>query len=234
MGENVGPGRFSYVYGDLEKVLDGWGSSISNISSNEIVENIFKSTRKKGVIPVIGVFQQLTDSAQRELAKEIYTTSEKIIEGKYGSIDTTNPRIISLIYDFSYEEEKLSLVQRFLQQDDEKIAIRCERVSIYPSNAIPVFNNKRVAKSYDELMKKNIFSTTTEAERTCLEEGVKELQHARRMYGLTLPEYVVLELMKRNSSLLPEEVAEPKMQKVDIHHFLNIIGGSSLFTRGLI
>ena len=232
MGENVGPGRFSYVYGDLEKVLHGEGRGISNISSDEIVETILTNTRKKGVIPAIGVLQQLTDSEQRELTKEIYITSEKIIEGAYGSADTINPRIISLIYDSRYGEEKLSLVQRFSQPDDKKMAIQCDRVSIYPSNAIPVFNNKRKTKIDNELISKAIYNAITEGERECLNGEIKELQYTRLTYGLTLPEYVVLELMKENSSLLSGEIASPGMQRLSIAHFLNIIGGSGLFTRG--
>lgn len=216
MHRDINLRRFEYVYGSLEGVIKGNGSISSNINSPEVVDAIFASTRKKSPLPAIGVCQPYYhEENQRGLKNAISETSQRIVERVYGSKDSIFPFLTALIYHPGMNG--LNEISALLPKSPIK------RVVLYPSDKMPKFDLKPDLTIREEARYRVIFNCLTPQSEAYLREHAEVITCVGRRYGLTLPEFIALEITKPNSKIF--SLGENKLleQKTALAHLFSLL-----------
>ncbi|MEK6893648.1 MAG: hypothetical protein AABX07_05610 [Nanoarchaeota archaeon] len=216
MPEDINSGRFEYVYGSLEGVINGNGRLLSSVQSDSVVNAIFDSARKKSPLPVIGVCQPYYHEENKiGLKNAIRETSQKIVERVYGFRDGIYPLLTAIIYHpgMNHSDE----IRRALPKSP------IARVVLYPSDKMPKFDLKPDLTIQPEARYRVIFNCLTPQSEAYLREYADFMEGVGRRYGLTLPEFIAFEITKPNSKIL--SLGENKLleQKTALAHLFLLL-----------
>ncbi len=218
MPEDMQSERFKYVYGPLASVSQGNGSILSNIDSPSVIEAVFASIRKKIPLPALSVSQPSYHREDQERLREaIAKTSQRIVERVYGSKDSLSPFLTAIIY------------HPYMNHPDEIRAALpkspIERVVLYPFDNIPKFNLKKDLTIQSEARNRAIYGCLTRESELYLKEHIGVMEEVGGEYGLTLPEFIALEMIKPGFKILSPKKRELLEQKTDLGLLFLLLSG---------
>ncbi|MDP3881306.1 MAG: hypothetical protein Q8Q31_00310 [Nanoarchaeota archaeon] len=210
--------RFKYNFGPLVEVIKGGGSGLSNVQSREVIDTVLTGLRRKGIVPAIGVFQPFYYSNDDgELREAIATTSQRIIERAYSSQESISPFLTALIYESTGDitEMKQALPHSPI-----------ERITFYPANSIPKFEAKAKFNLNQESLSRAIYGCSMGEHTSHLQQQANVMRASGTMYGLTLPEFITLEVIGPKSRLF--DCGENRLleQKTDLGLLFLLLSGA--------
>jgi hypothetical protein len=214
--------RIGYKYGAVEEIIAGRGFGLSALQPENVTNVIFKNERKRCNTPVMGVYQSHWSQSEdfTGVLGALANTSQRIFERTYGKQDQFSPFLIGILYDSQTNtpEEITAALPKSCTK----------RFVVYPLNKRPNFGEKRHLVIDDDARSRIIGNSLTARCRDYLVDFAKLLETAGKLYGLTLPEVIMLDMAGPNSEVVAKcmEGDETIEQKTDLFHMFLLMSGA--------
>ncbi|MEK6928345.1 MAG: hypothetical protein AABW65_00100 [Nanoarchaeota archaeon] len=182
---------FSYQFGSLEKVIRKEGSTISQISSQEIIDAALKHCSSGPC--TIGVFQEedIFPLNYRYMG-ELERSSQEFFLAAFKKTEQYAPDLISLVYHsgrIAREEFNINLPEDFTK-----------RINIHENIYVPNFSSKESFSFDFDFYCRALNINFPEKDRNNLDIEKMQLEKARSLYGLTRFEALRLYTLEQGES----------------------------------